>query len=63
MNGKISLSVLEEELYEKWMKEIDKLKFHHGKRNKGESSNQIRDKFLFLAPSPYSIPKLVISLR
>ena len=34
MNGKINLGVLDEELYEKWMKARDKLKFHHGKRNK-----------------------------
>ena len=32
MNGKINLGVLDEELYEKWMKARDKLKFHHGKR-------------------------------
>ena len=34
MNGKINLGVLEEKLYEKWMKARDKLKFHHGKENK-----------------------------
>ena len=63
MNGKINLGVLEEKLYEKWMKARDKLKFHHGKENKRRKLSLIRDKFLFLAPSPYSIPKLVISLR
>ena len=34
MNGKMNLGVLEEELYERWRKARDKLKFHHGKRNK-----------------------------
>ena len=34
MNEKINLGVLEEELYEKWMKARDKLNFHHGKGNK-----------------------------
>ena len=34
MNGKMNLGVLEEELYERLKKTIDKLKFHHGKGNK-----------------------------
>ena len=63
MNRKINLGVLEEELYEKWMKARDKLNFIMVKRIRGESSNQIWAKFLFLAPSLYSIPKLAISSR
>ena len=58
MNKKINLGVLEEELYERWWRTRDKLKFYHGKRNKKRKFNLSKRQVPIFSPITLLNPKI-----